>query len=74
MSLVLGGFHLGGASRRRVERFIADLRGLGVRRAAPCHCTGYRSMEIFASEFSGDYIRNGVGLVITIGSEERRSE
>jgi len=70
-SVVIGGFHLGSASRRQVERIIADFRDLGVRKVAPCHCTGDRAMQIFAEEYGGDFVRVGVGRVITVGSEER---
>ena len=65
--LVLGGFHLGGASKRQVKRIIADFRDLGVQKAAPCHCTGDRAIEIFAEEYGEDFVRVGVGCVITVG-------
>ena len=64
--LVLGGFHLGGMSGRQVERIIADFRQLGVQRAAPCHCTGDRATRILAEKYGEDFIRVGVGCVITI--------
>ena len=48
VALVMGGFHLGSASRRQVERIIADFRALGVRQVAPCHCTGDRAMRTLA--------------------------
>ncbi|MEE9618321.1 MAG: hypothetical protein V3T90_15140 [Anaerolineae bacterium] len=64
--LVLDGFHLGGASLRQVERLIADFRQLGVRKVAPCHCTRDRAMRIFAEKYGEDFIRGGVGCVITI--------
>lgn len=64
--LVLGGFHLGGVSGRRVERIIADFRRLGVQKVAPCHCTGDRAIEIFAEEYGEDFIRVGVGMVLDV--------
>jgi 7,8-dihydropterin-6-yl-methyl-4-(beta-D-ribofuranosyl)aminobenzene 5'-phosphate synthase len=70
VALVLGGFHLGSASRRQVERIIADFRALGVRQAAPCHCTGDRAMRMFAEAYGDDFIKVSVGKVITVGSEE----
>lgn len=69
--LVLGGFHLGGASRRRIERIIADLRALGVQRVAPCHCTGDQAIRAFADAFGADFIQNGVGRVITLDAQEK---
>ena len=65
--LVLGGFHLGSASRRQVERIIADFRDLGVQKVAPCHCTGDRAIRVFGEEYGEDFIRAGMGCVITIG-------
>jgi len=70
VSIVIGGFHLGSASRRQVERIIADFRNLGVRQVAPCHCTGDRAMRMFAEEYRDDFVKVGVGRVITVGSEE----
>jgi 7,8-dihydropterin-6-yl-methyl-4-(beta-D-ribofuranosyl)aminobenzene 5'-phosphate synthase len=37
---VIGGMHLVGASSRRIERTIEELKQIGVRRLAPAHCTG----------------------------------
>jgi 7,8-dihydropterin-6-yl-methyl-4-(beta-D-ribofuranosyl)aminobenzene 5'-phosphate synthase len=70
VSVVIGGFHLGSASRRQVERIITDFRNLGVRKVAPCHCTGDRAMRMFAEEYGGDFVKVGAGRVITVGSEE----
>lgn len=64
--LVLGGFHLGGASQQRIERIIADFRALGVRRVAPCHCTGDKAIRAFADAFGPGFIQNGVGCVMTV--------
>ncbi len=71
--LVLGGFHLGGASKRQVERIIADFRDLSVQKAAPCHCTGDRAIGIFAEKYGEDFVRVGVGCVITIPDSFARS-
>lgn len=65
--LAIGGFHLGGARKREIESIIAEFRRLGVRKVAPCHCTGSRATRMFASEFGADFIRNGVGRVIEVG-------
>jgi 7,8-dihydropterin-6-yl-methyl-4-(beta-D-ribofuranosyl)aminobenzene 5'-phosphate synthase len=61
IELVVGGFHLGGASRRRVEGIIDDFRQLGVHRVAPCHCTGDAARQLFSEAFGGDCILAGVG-------------
>jgi len=65
--LVMGGFHLGGTSQRRVKAIIADFRQLGVQRVAPCHCTGDRAIRVFAKEYGGDFVKAGVGLALDIG-------
>jgi len=64
--LVLGGFHLGGASKGRIANIIADFRGMGVQKVAPCHCTGDRALTMFATEYGDDFIRNGVGKILEI--------
>ena len=65
--LVMGGFHLGGASQAAIEGIVEDFRKLGVQKVAPCHCTGRRAMEIFAAEYGENFIEVGVGLVLDIG-------
>ncbi|MBN1954921.1 MAG: MBL fold metallo-hydrolase [Anaerolineae bacterium] len=71
VALVMGGFHLGGAGRRQVERIMANFRTLGVRKTAPCHCTGKRAIRAFAQEYERDFIQVGVGKVVTVGSAAR---
>ncbi len=61
IALVMGGFHLGGASRRRVEDIIADFREMGVQRVAPCHCTGDAARELFDDAFGDNCTLAGVG-------------
>jgi 7,8-dihydropterin-6-yl-methyl-4-(beta-D-ribofuranosyl)aminobenzene 5'-phosphate synthase len=67
LELVMGGFHLVGSSRGRVEAIIRSLRELGVRRAAPSHCSGDNTRQTFAEAFGDKYIESGVGAVITMG-------
>ena len=62
--LAIGGFHLSVA--RTVEDVIAEFRRLGVRKVAPCHCTGKQAMKMFAAEYRDDFIEAGVGLVLNI--------
>ncbi|MBN1135205.1 MAG: MBL fold metallo-hydrolase [Anaerolineae bacterium] len=68
LAIVMGGFHLGSASKRQLERIIADFRDLGVQKVAPCHCTGDRAMQTFAKAYGNDFIHTGVGRVITVGA------
>jgi 7,8-dihydropterin-6-yl-methyl-4-(beta-D-ribofuranosyl)aminobenzene 5'-phosphate synthase len=59
--LVVGGFHLGGASAAAVRQICATFRELGVQNVAPCHCTGEQARGIFAREFGQNCMRAGVG-------------
>jgi 7,8-dihydropterin-6-yl-methyl-4-(beta-D-ribofuranosyl)aminobenzene 5'-phosphate synthase len=67
--LVMGGFHLGNASRQQIEGIIADFRDLGVQKVSPCHCTGDLARQMFAEAFGADFVPAGVGRVIPIGLE-----
>ena len=64
--LVLGGFHLGNEDDARVNQIIAELQNLGVKHAAPCHCTGDRAISLFRNAFGEGFIQLGVGAVISL--------
>jgi 7,8-dihydropterin-6-yl-methyl-4-(beta-D-ribofuranosyl)aminobenzene 5'-phosphate synthase len=64
--LVLGGFHLGGKSRKEIEGILSEFRRLGVRKVAPCHCTGDQAIRMFRQEYGEDFIQAGVGKVIRV--------
>ena len=62
---VLGGFHMGGASRRQIETVIEGLKGLGVRRVAPSHCSGDTTRLVMQEAFGKGYMTSGVGARLT---------
>lgn len=64
--LVLGGFHLSGASNSELKRIIENFRKLGVQKVAPCHCSGDRCRELFKEEYKENFLENGVGKIIEI--------
>jgi len=66
--LVMGGFHLGGASRYEVEQIIKEFKRIGVAHVAPCHCTGDRAINQFKNAFGERFISVGGGAVIVIES------
>jgi 7,8-dihydropterin-6-yl-methyl-4-(beta-D-ribofuranosyl)aminobenzene 5'-phosphate synthase len=68
--LVLGGFHLGGKSRRAIEGILSEFRRLGVRKVAPCHCTGEQAIKMFRQEYGEDFIQAGVGKVVRVPLSE----
>jgi len=70
--LVLGGFHLRGASNSQLRDIVKDFRLLRVQKAAPCHCSGDRCRELFKEEYEDDYIEAGVGKIIKLSRNEFR--
>ncbi len=40
ISLVIGGFHLGGMSSQRIEEIVNEMKRERVKKVAPSHCTG----------------------------------
>lgn len=66
VALVMGGFHLGGASRGRVRRIIGDFREMGVQRVAPCHCTGDSARRMFSDAFGDAYVPAGAGWSVSL--------
>jgi len=61
VQLVMGGFHMAQSSARQIHAVIDQLGELGVQKAAPCHCSGGQTRELFAEELGEDFIRIGVG-------------
>ena len=66
--LVLGGFHLGNSTDSRINQIINIFNEAGVQHVAPCHCTGDRAIGMFRNAFGEDFIRVGVGAVISVES------
>ncbi len=64
--LVIGGFHLSGASDSELKNIIESFREIHVKKVAPCHCSGDRCRELFKQEYKNDFISNGVGKIIEI--------
>ncbi len=64
--LALGGFHLLNMGPEQLRALIAEFRQLGVQKVAPTHCTGDTAIETFAAEYGDNFIRAGVGLVISV--------
>ena len=64
--LVMGGFHLSGASDSRLKIIIKGFRDLGVQKVAPSHCSGDRCRELFKEEYKQNYIEGGAGKIITL--------
>ena len=64
--LVAGGFDLGGASPEEIGTAGKKLLALGVKKVAPCHCSGDLARSILSEEFGPDFVENGVGRLIEV--------
>jgi len=69
--LVVGGWHLGGASQTQLKSIIDGFRQLGVERVAPCHCSGDETRRWFKQYYGDDYIDSGVGKRIPLLENEQ---
>lgn len=58
IAAVVGGFHLGSADGRRLERTVGALRQLAPERLVPCHCTGARAVRTLQDAL-GDRVVQG---------------
>jgi 7,8-dihydropterin-6-yl-methyl-4-(beta-D-ribofuranosyl)aminobenzene 5'-phosphate synthase len=59
--LVMGGFHLGGASGPQLAQIAAEFKTLDVKSVGPCHCSGDLTRKIFKEMWAGAYETIGVG-------------
>ena len=64
--IVMGGFHLSGASDSKLRSIIKGFRDIGVQKVAPSHCSGDRCRELFKEEYKEDYVESGVGKIIIL--------
>lgn len=64
--LVLGGFHLSGASSGQINGIIDGFKREGVKMVAPCHCSGDRARELFKKAYGDNFILAGVGKRLEI--------
>jgi 7,8-dihydropterin-6-yl-methyl-4-(beta-D-ribofuranosyl)aminobenzene 5'-phosphate synthase len=64
--LVVGGFHLGGATKEEILSVAERLRSLSVSNVAPCHCSGDIARRIFKDSFGDGYVDAGAGTIIRI--------
>jgi len=64
--LVLGGFHLFRKKAAEVQAIAEQLKQLGVKEIAPCHCTGERATTVLCEAFTDASTGIGVGTEIPI--------
>ncbi len=64
--LVIGGFHMGGASSATCREVVQHLLDLGVKKIAPIHCSGERIRLILKQEFPENWLECHVGSRIEL--------
>jgi len=64
LHLVIGGFHLGGASTSRIQAVIDRFEKLHVATAAPCHCSGEATRRQFKTHYGERYVDVSVGTTL----------
>ena len=64
--LVLGGFHLCWMNRSKVKKIISGVKKEGVKKVAPCHCSGDIARKQFEKAYGKNFILIGAGKTITI--------
>ncbi len=64
--LLLGGFHLEGQSASSIESIVQTIRNHGVKKVAPCHCTGDLARGLLRQHYGHDFIDIGVGRIISL--------
>lgn len=67
--MVVGGFHLLEATPDVVETTIRELQSLGVKKAAPSHCTGEQAVASFKAAYGQDFMSMGVGQTIHLPAD-----
>lgn len=63
---VIGGFHLSEKNNKEVLSVARALKRAGVKKAAPCHCSGPKAQKVFKKIFARDYIEAGLGTEIVV--------
>ncbi len=63
---VIGGFHLIGPGEAKIERTIAELRRLKVRKVVPLHCTGFEGIKRISSGMPDEFEYCTVGCRVDI--------
>ncbi len=66
IGLVVGGYHMSGYSKREVSGVIDRFEQLGVKRVAPCHCTGDMARKMFKDRFGDRCTLVGLGSVLRL--------
>jgi len=61
---VVGGLHMRGEAVDEFRKIARELKGLGVVKIAPAHCTDNPAREVLRETFGDNFIETGLGSVI----------
>lgn len=64
--MIIGGLHLWEADPDDVRAIAAGLREIGVKRIAPCHCTGPSATAIFEEAWGEGFVAFGAGTRVAL--------
>ncbi len=62
----IGGTHLFRSSNERIDKTIAELKTMGIRKLGVSHCTGYRASARLFQEFGEVFFPNNAGTRFTL--------
>lgn len=60
--VALGGYHTLKSDAKEVKEIISNMKKLGLKYVAPCHCTGEAAMGLFKDAFGDNFIDAGAGV------------
>jgi 7,8-dihydropterin-6-yl-methyl-4-(beta-D-ribofuranosyl)aminobenzene 5'-phosphate synthase len=66
IALVMGGFHLFSTDAASIQEIIVRLKDLGVKKVAPCHCSGDRARAMFHDAYGERFLDAGAGRVLKL--------
>lgn len=66
VDLVMGGFHLKDNPDEVNTGIVRQLKGLGVRRVMPLHCTGRRAQKLFGKEYGSECVIPAEGEAVEL--------
>ncbi len=64
--LMLGGFHLCWVNARQIKGIIKGVKKEGVKKVAPCHCSGDLARKLFEDAYKDNFILAGVGKRVKV--------
>jgi len=66
LELITGGFHLMREGKSNVEEISRELKTMDIKRIAPSHCTGDRTIEVFRNDWGDKFLEMNIGDEFTV--------